>query len=122
MHKVIGFYDFNTKIDEILKGIQIGDKIYCYITKEKVLDAYFEVDKLPFLDDKPIYDDRDVVYALRIGVKLKKRGKQIDFKKHIAPKLDLIKRKDISYAAYFVQTLQKLNEKDAKFLLDLMNQ
>jgi len=119
---LIGFHDFTNTLNNILPNIKPNDEIFFYITKEKILDGYAEVTKELYFDETPVYPAGKEKFIRRIGIKIKKADKKIDFRKDVVPYLYLFsKNTKAVYSAYLVMNLIKLNEHDEKFLTKIIS-
>ena len=100
--------------NNLLQSAKIGDKIFFYIIKEKVLDGYAVVNREYYEDDTPVYSQYDGICYRRLGIKFAEVGRGIDFKKELVPKLNFIKRKQgISFSSYLVRNFFQLTDEDA---------
>jgi predicted RNA-binding protein len=113
--EVIGFHDRTSTLNNELADLEKGDRIYFYITKEKILNGYATVTKSLFFDESKIYNALEELCVRRLGVKITKKS-SVDFYS-LVPKLSFIKKKKgVVWSAYLVKNLIKLNELDAKTL------
>ena len=113
--KVIGFHDRTSTLNNELADLEEGDKIYFYITKEKILNGYAIVTKPLFFAETKIYNNLEELCVRRLGVEIAKKS-AVDFYS-LVPKLSFIKKKKgVVWSAYLVKNLIKLNELDAKTL------
>lgn len=113
--EVIGFHDRTSTLNNELANLEKGDRIYFYITKEKILNGYAIVTKPLFFDESKIYNDLEELCVRRLGVKIAKKS-SVDFYS-LVPKLSFIKKKKgVVWSAYLVKNLIKLNDLDAKTL------
>lgn len=114
---VIGFHDYASTLNNEFSKMNVGDRIFFYITKEKVLGGYARVSKTVYLDGTKIYDQFEELCVRRIGVKVLSSQKA-DFLK-LVPNLNFIKKKKgVVWSAYLVKNLITLNEHDTKLLED----
>ena len=112
---IIGFHDRTNTLNNEFAKMEKGDRIFFYVTKEKVVDGFAIVTEEMYLDDKKIYDNLDELCVRRIGVKVNE-AKKSDF----IPLLDQLsfigKKKGVVWSAYLVKNLITLNEQDTKIL------
>lgn len=112
---VIGFHDRTSTLNNELANLEEGDRIYFYITKEKILNGYATVTEPLFFAETKIYNNLEELCVRRIGVKITKTS-AVDFYS-LVPKLSFIKKKNgVVWSAYLVKNLIKLNKLDAKIL------
>ena len=108
---IIGFHDQTNSLNNVFSKMEKGDRIFFYITKEKVVDGYAIVSEEMYLDDKKIYDNLNDLCVRRIGVKVHKANKT-----NFIPLIDQLsfikKKKGVVWSAYLVKNLIILNEKD----------
>jgi len=114
-HELLPFYG-DSKSQNLIDSTQIGDNLVFYITKKKSLKGLAKIKSKSFLDESIVFgDNRDIEWNQRLKIKFVDSSKETDFKPLI-DNLDLIKRKDIVYSAYFVRTLIKISNKDFGFI------
>lgn len=91
--------------------------MFFYITKEMVIASCGRVSKEVYDDDSPLFDSKyQEPYSRRIGIDFSASDANVDFRYGIAPKLDLVKRKDIGYSAYLVAQFIKLSPHDEEII------
>ena len=122
---VIGFHDSVPTLNRILAEVQVGDRVYVYVTKEMRLAAYARVTREVFLDVSPIFAgvSNGEVFARRIGIAVERDDLAIPFRDIVVPKLtDLFppNRKAI-FSAYLVRQFIRLSPGDAAALERLVS-
>lgn len=112
---LIGFHDRTNTLNNEFAKMEKGDRIFFYITKEKVVDGYATVNKEMFLDDKKLYDELDELCVRRIGVEVADT-KKADFVPLIENLSFIKKKKGVVWSAYLVKNLILLNDQDTAVL------
>ena len=117
---VIGFHDRSWTLNIELPKVEIGDRIYFYISKERVLVWFASVTETLYYDDKIIYPNSKELCIRRLGVKINKNN-SCDFNWLIS-KLDFIKKKEwVVWSAYLVKNFIKLSDHDIKIFEDALS-
>lgn len=117
---VIGFHDRTNTLNNTFANMEKGDRIFFYVTKEKIIDGYAILTKEMFLSEDKIYNNLDELCVRRIGVDVKE-SKKADFTKLISNLTFIKKKKGVVWSAYLVKNLIKLNEKDVSILEKAIN-
>lgn len=108
---LIGFHDRTNTLNNEFAKMEKGDRIFFYITKEKVVDGYAVVNKEMFLDDKKLYENLDELCVRRIGVEVTD-AKIANFIPLIEQLSFIKKKKGVVWSAYLVKNLILLNDQD----------
>lgn len=122
---IIGFHDSVPTLNGVLAGVDAGDRVYFYITKEMRLAARARVTREVFLDASPIFGpiSKGEVFARRIGIEIERGGLDIPFKEMVVPKLvDLFPpQRQAVFSAYLVRQFIRLTPRDAEELERLVS-
>jgi len=115
---VVGYYDDLVNKCPEFKNAKVGEKIFIYVSKKKIIEAVGEITKSYYFDNSMIYGtDKNYVYPHRIGLKFLKENIGLDFKELIS-RLELIRDKSgrVVYSAYLVRTFIPLSKADGDLL------
>jgi|APTNR8051073442_1049403.scaffolds.fasta_scaffold00282_23 hypothetical protein len=117
---IIGFHDSVATLNRVLAEVQVGDRVYFYITREMRLAARARVTREVFLDASPIFASvgKYEIFARRIGIEVEKDDLALPFRESVVPKLtDLFppNRKAV-FSAYLVSQFIRLSPQDAAVL------
>lgn len=106
---------FGMSRKHVLGSVQVGDKVGCYITKERKIIALGEVTHGHYLDDSPVFL-RDGLFADRIDFKATPLGRnnEIDFM-NVVDDMEFIK--NVAYwSVYFSKSIVEITSRDWKLL------
>lgn len=113
---IIGFHDNTSTVNSELQTLETGDRVFFYITKEKIVTWPWIIQGALFYDDETVlYDNLRELCVRRIHISIP-TVKSYDFTKLI-DKLDLIKKKTgVVWSAYLVKNFIRLSENDTKVI------
>lgn len=111
---LIGFHDNTSTINKELETLTTGDKVFFYITKEKIVVWPWIIQWEVFYDDDTVlYEDLNELCFRRIHIQVSSE-KSYDFTKLI-DKLEMIKKKEwVVWSAYLVKNFIRLSENDVE--------
>lgn len=113
---LIGFHDNTSTVNKELEALNTGDRVFFYITKEKIVVWPWIIQWEIFYDDNTVlYEDLKELCFRRIHINVSSE-KSYDFTKLI-DKLELIKKKEgVVWSAYLVKNFIRLSDKDAALI------
>lgn len=116
---LVGFYG-NQAGQNMLCKTAVGDQLIFYIMKKLVLKGLFEITSEPFLDESPLYGDKDK--DIMLNQRLKLRPIETEAEAAIRP---LTKDLEFTYGSsnyglYLIKTLRELPPADVKTISTAM--
>lgn len=116
---VIGFYDIINTLNNEFGKMKKGDRIFFYVTKEKIIDGFGSVSREIFYDNSKLYENMDDLCVRRMGVEFM-NANRADFVPLVDKLSFIVKKKGVVWSAYLVKNLIPLNDADAKTLEDAL--